>query len=136
MKPHSIATIHVHQNKTLEQLKALSGWAGRHGYIVGRPCPWKKGDKLPETQVPSCPRVKVDKLPVGLLKQKWFERLEQDQKLASCCRHPENHFVEARKSHKDEAAPDIYWFICDECKRKHVFFCIGIDDVRPTWDAS
>jgi hypothetical protein len=66
---------------------------------------------LPETTKPACPRVRVADLPTGHLKQKHIDHLEQNQQIASCCRHPENHDVEALKSHPDEQAPDIYIFI-------------------------
>ncbi len=135
MKPHSLGTITLSNAKTPAQLKAMAGWAGRHGYVPGRPLPWKKGDVLPETQVSACPRVKVSDLPEGFLKQSHIERLEQNQLIASCCRHPENHDVEALKSHPEEKAPDIYVFHCT-CGRKHRFFCIGESDHRPFWDAS
>jgi hypothetical protein len=92
---------------------------------------------LPETQVPACPRVKVADLPQGFIPPRLYERnLEQNQQIASCCRHPENHEVEARKSHPDEKAPDIYIFHCNGCGRKHRVFCVGVGDERPMWDAS
>lgn len=93
---------------------------------------YQKGDTLPETQVPYCPRRKVSKFPPGFLKQKHIEHLEQNQKNASCCRHPENHEIEARKSHPDELAADIYIFWCT-CGREHRFFCVGVGDERPEW---
>lgn len=96
----------------------------------------------------ACPRKPVAevmyKLPV-----KYLEALEQNQKIASCCRHPENHHIEAWFSSPEvEAvgAPDIYKFFCT-CGRVHVRFCIGGDhplarqfpaakeyrDTRPRW---
>jgi hypothetical protein len=90
---------------------------------------------LPETQVPACPRVKVADLPEGFVKQKWIDQQEQNQQIASCCRHPENHEIEARKSHPDEQAPDIYIFHCT-CGKRHIKFCVGqTDDKRPMWAA-
>lgn len=136
MKPHSLATVNISNAKTPAQKKAEAGWAGRHGYLPGQDLPWKKGDVLPATQVAACPRVKVADLPEGFLKQSHIEKLEQNQLIASCCRHPENHEVEARKSHPDEPAPDIYIFHCDKCQRKHRFFCVGMTDERPMWDAA
>lgn len=134
MKPHSLQTVVLGNTKTPAEIKAeqlaVGGWAARHGMH------WPKGTVLPETQVLACPRVKVEDLPVGFLKQNHIERLEQDQKLASCCRHPENHFVEAFKSHPNEVAPDIYVFHCDKCKRRHRFLCVGLTDHRPVWSAS
>lgn len=135
MKPHSLGTISISDAKTPAQLKAEAGWAGRHGYLPGRPVPWKKGDKLPETQVPACPKVKVADLPEGHLKANHIAALEQNQKIASCCRHPENHEVEARKTHPEEQAPDIYIFHCT-CGKQHRFLCVGKTDTRPVWDAA
>ncbi len=88
----------------------------------------------PETRVKACPRHKVSKLlKVKLLPQKYLEALEHNQKIAHCCRHPENHEIEAFKSHPNEKAPDIYIFYCT-CGRKHVRFCVGGGDVRPVWE--
>lgn len=130
MQPHSLATINLSNAKTPAQRLKEQGWAGRHGYI------WPKGTVIPPTQVQACPRVKVAELPEGFLKQNHIEGLEQNQLIASCCRHPENHEVEALKSHPDEPAPDIYIFHCDKCHRKHRFFCVGAtDDKRPMWAA-
>lgn len=129
MKPHSLATLKISDAKTPAQKKELAGWAARHGTH------WPKGTVLPETQAPACPRVKVSDLPEGHLKQRHIEALEQNQKISSCCRHPENHEVEARKSHPSEQAPDIYIFHCT-CGKKHRFFCVGHTDERPAWDAA
>lgn len=129
MKPHSLSTLDLIDGKTPAQRKAEQGWAARHGYK------WAKGTVLPETQVAACPRVKVADLPDGFLKQNHIEALEHNQLIASCCRHPENHEVEARRSHPDEPAPDIYVFHCT-CGRKHRFFCVGRTDRRPMWDAA
>jgi len=92
-----------------------------------------KGEVLPETLVDACPRVRVADLPPGFLKKKWFEHLEQNQQIASCCRHPENHFIEAKRSHPEEPAPDIYQFFCDRCNKKHTFVCMGLEDTLPIW---
>jgi hypothetical protein len=73
------------------------GWTARLCARQGHA--WKKGDVLPETRVLACPRVKVADLPEDHLKKNHIEHLEQNQKIASCCRHPENHEVEAHKSH-------------------------------------
>lgn len=126
MQPHSLQTIHLSNAKTPAQRKAEAGWVGRFD-------PYQKGDKLPPTQVQACPRVKVADLPEGFLKQNHIEHLEHNQLIASCCRHPERHEVEALKSHPDESAPDIYIFHCT-CGRKHRFFCVGqTDERRPCW---
>jgi hypothetical protein len=93
---------------------------------------YAKGTVLPETRKLSCPPRKVSDFPEGFLKQRHIEALEQNQKIASCCRHPENHTVEGYKSHPDEPCTDIYEFICT-CGRRHRFFCVGLEDVRPEW---
>jgi hypothetical protein len=87
--------------------------------------------------VPACPRYPVAKL-FNLLPPKYIEVLEQNQKIESCCRHPENHDLEAWYSCEDQAAkgvPDIYKFKCT-CGRTHVRFCVGNDDVRPFWSVA
>jgi hypothetical protein len=127
MQPHSLQTISISNAKTPAQRKAEGGWAARHGTLEGT---------LPDTQVLACPRVKVADLPEGHLKQNHIEHLEHNQLIASCCRHPENHEVEAFKSHPDELAPDVYVFHCNGCGRRHRFFCVGqTDEKRPAWDA-
>ncbi len=128
MTPKSLGRVRLVDNKTAEQrFRELGPFAARYGNIP-------KGTVLPESQVQACPRVKVADLPFDLLKKNHIEALEQNQKLASCCRHPENHEVEALKSHPEEQAPDIYIFHCT-CGRKHRFFCIGRTDERPFWAA-
>jgi hypothetical protein len=126
MQPHSLQVLSISNTKTPAQRKAEGGWAARHDTLQGA---------IPETQVRACPRVKVADLPEGHLKQNHIEHLEHNQLIASCCRHPENHEVEAFKSHPDELAPDIYVFHCT-CGRRHRFFCVGqTDEKRPVWDA-
>ena len=123
MKPHSLNTIQ------LVPSPAKPGpLVERHGY-------YPKGTVLPETQIPFCRRVKMSDLPPGFVPAKFYEKnLEHNQLVAHCCRHPENHEVEARKSHPDEKAPDIYIFHCT-CGRKHIRWLLGTtDDVaRPIW---
>lgn len=122
MKPHSLATAQLYKPKTVPP------FVQRHGRFP-------KGTVLPETQVLACPRVKVSEFPEGFLKTKHIEHLEQNQLIRSCCRHPENHEVEAFKSHPDETSPDIYVFHCT-CGLKHRFFCVGeTDPQRPEWKA-
>lgn len=128
MQPQSLGTITLTNEKTPAQKLAAAGWVGRHA-------PYQKGAVLPETQVPCCPRVRVADLPEGFLKQNHIEAMEHNQLIASCCRHPENHEVEALKTHPAEKAPDIYVFHC-VCGRKHRFLCVGMDDERPYWDAA
>lgn len=126
MTPHSLSTV-----KIIVPKKKREGWIARFPEYT-------KGTVLPETQVVACPRVKVSEFPEGFIPPKYYERnLEQNQLLAHCCRHPENHEIEARKSHPEEKAPDIYIFYC-VCGRRHVRFLLGAtDDVaRPIWSAS
>jgi hypothetical protein len=78
-----------------------------------------------------CKRHPVAKL-LSLLPAKYIHSLEQNQQIASCCRHPENHLIEAWKSREEEDAPDIYINICT-CGRKHYRFCTGGGE-RPFWD--
>jgi hypothetical protein len=82
----------------------------------------------------ACDRVKVAKLPKGLRPTHYFEGLEHNQKISSCCRHPENHDISAFKSKATEEYPDIYKFHCT-CGRTHVRFMCGAGDVRPLWEA-
>lgn len=77
-----------------------------------------------------CPRRPVSKLK-GVIPAHFLEAMEQNQKIATCCRHPENHEVEGRKSNPDEAQPDIYTFHC-QCGKKHHRFMAG-SGVRPVW---
>jgi hypothetical protein len=84
-------------------------------------------------QIAACPRRPVAKLPPGLIPSKFFETLEQNQQIASCCRHPEHHEIEALRSSADEPLPDIYVFHCS-CGRQHRRFMIGGGDERPFWD--
>ena len=84
------------------------------------------------SHVLACRRYPVAKL-AHIIPAKYFEALEHNQKLASCCRHPENHEIEAFKSSPDEKLPDIYVFHCT-CGRKHRRFCVGGGDTRPFWD--
>lgn len=130
MKPHSFESSQRTPQPPSSRFKALGPIAERHGKFP-------KGTVLPDTQVVVCPRVKIADLPEGFIPAKYYERnLEQNQQIASCCRHPENHEVEARKSHPSEEAPDIYVFYCT-CGRKHVRWLLGTtDDVtRPVWKA-
>lgn len=95
---------------------------------------YTKDTVLPETTVKTCPRRKVSDFPKNFIPPRLYERnLEQNQQIASCCRHPEDHEIEGFKSHPDEEVTDIYIFHCT-CGRKHRVFCIGFeDDLRPEW---
>jgi hypothetical protein len=82
----------------------------------------------------ACKRHPLAKL-AHLIPIKYIENLEHNQKIASCCRHPENHDIEAWYSCEAEAekgTPDIYINYCT-CGRRHVRFCVGGGDVRPFW---
>jgi hypothetical protein len=75
----------------------------------------------------------VADFPAGFLPPRLYEKnLEQNQLLASCCRHPENHEIEGFKSHPDEPVTDTYVFHCT-CGRQHRVFCVGMEDTRPEW---
>jgi hypothetical protein len=119
-KPHSLSTITIEPPPPPPNI------------FVQRFGDYGKGTVLPETQVPHSPRRKVADFPEGFLKQSHIEHLEHNQKIPHCCRHPENHEVEARKSHPDEPAPDVYIFHCT-CGNQHRFLCVGQSDVRPEW---
>lgn len=133
MKPRALVKVtptdQILARTRAEQIAALGPFAKRHGNVP-------KGTVVPETQVSACPKVKMADFPPGWIPKRLYERnLEQNQMIASCCRHPENHEIEARKSHPDEPAPDIYVFHC-ECGRKHRVFCVGTGDERPMWEAA
>lgn len=111
-----------------DRFRELGPIAARHGR-------YPKGTKLPETHQKACPRVRVADV-MSILPPRYVEALEQNQLIASCCRHPENHEIEAFRSHPEESVPDIYVFYCS-CGRKHRRFCIGtVDHKRPVWSAS
>lgn len=130
MKPHSLSSVQRTAASKNDRFNALGPIAARHGR-------YPKGTVLPETTTLVCPRVKIADFPDGFIPTKYIEGLEQNQLLNSCCRHPENHEIEAFKSHPEEEAPDIYVFVCT-CGRKHRRMLLGaIDDVaRPIWDAA
>lgn len=119
--PNQLRTVRISKPKPV-----LSPWQQRHGEFP-------KGTVLPETLTPACPRRRMSDFPKGFIPARLYERnLEQNQLLASCCRHPENHEIEALKSHPDEPCADIYMLHCT-CGRKHTVFCVGQEDVRPEW---
>jgi hypothetical protein len=123
------STYSLKNRKTPEQrLAALGPFAARHGNVP-------KGTVLPDTQVPACPRVKMSDLPPGFIPPRFYERnLEQNQQISSCCRHPENHEIEAHKTHPDEKAPDVFIFHCT-CGRRHIRMLGGATyDYIPHWE--
>lgn len=82
----------------------------------------------------ACERVRVEDCPARL-PARFIEALEHNQKIASCCRHPENHEVEAWFSSEEDARrgiPDIYKFHCT-CGRVHTRFMVG-GGPRPYWE--
>jgi hypothetical protein len=87
----------------------------------------------PFTRVPALRRRPVREV-LDRIPQKYLDVLEQNQKIASCCRHPEEHEIEAFKSRAEETTPDIYIFHCMRCGRQHRRFCVGGSDARPFWD--
>jgi hypothetical protein len=83
------------------------------------------------SHVLACPRHPVARL-MHMLPVKYLEALEQNQQIPSCCRHPENHDIEAFKSKDTEPVPDIYILHCT-CGRRHTRFCVGSGE-RPFWE--
>jgi hypothetical protein len=101
---------------------------------VEAPAPFVPPDD-PKPHALACKRVPARKV-WRLLPAKYYESLEQNQKLLSCCRHPENHDIEAWYSSEEDRAkriPDIYILYCT-CGRRHRRFCVGMGDVRPFWE--
>lgn len=83
----------------------------------------------------ACPRSPVKDWR-SIIPDRYIEALEQNQKIASCCRHPENHEIEAWYSSTVQEAkrePDIYIFHCT-CGRRHRRLCGGVVDTRPFWE--
>lgn len=79
---------------------------------------------MTEDELPvACPRVPARAV-WHLIPPRYYESLEQDQRLSSCCRHPETHEIEARYSSTANGLPDIYWFWCT-CGRRHRKFVVG-----------
>lgn len=103
---------------------------------------------ITDKAIRACPPAKVSRFPPGFIPTRYIEDLEHDQKLKTCCRHPENHYIEAFYSseawqNKTDplgrhdplgGVPDIYVFWCNVCKKGHGRFMIGNGDVRPIWD--
>ena len=86
-------------------------------------------------QFVACKRIKVKKCPASIPVH-YLETLEHNQKIASCCRNPQEHEIEAWFSdavQKRRGVPDIYIFHC-VCGRKHRRFCVGGGDTRPFWE--
>lgn len=88
----------------------------------------------PETRVLVCKRRPVASFAPGLIPRQMMEPMEQNQLLSSCCRHPENHDIEAWKAHPGLKGPDQYIFTCT-CGKRHVNWLLGIkfDYLLPEW---
>lgn len=72
--------------------------------------------------------------PKNILPIRFIEDLEHNQQIAHCCRHPENHDVEAWYSSRadyEKGIPDIYILHC-QCGRSHRRFMVG-GGYRPFW---
>lgn len=92
----------------------------------------------------ACKRSPVAKW-MHILPVKYLEAMEHNQQIASCCRHPENHDIEAFYSCEEERwrdkdpekdmpnPPDLYVFHC-KCGLKHTRLCVGNADQRPYWE--
>lgn len=83
----------------------------------------------------ACPRSPVKDW-LSIIPVRYIEQLEQNQQAQSCCRHPENHEIEAWYANEEQEAkrePDIYIFHC-ACGRKHRRLCGGKVDTRPFWE--
>lgn len=92
----------------------------------------------------ACPAYPVAKLG-SLLPARFIEAMEHNQQIAHCCRHPENHTIEAwysSEADRDRGVPDIYIFTCT-CGKKHRRFCVGGSagsgpdaqpEFRPVWE--
>lgn len=66
---------------------------------------------------------------------RYVEMLEQNQELATCCRHPENHTIEAWYTNEEDAeneTPDLYILTCT-CGRRHYRLCCA-GGYRAHWD--
>jgi hypothetical protein len=69
----------------------------------------------------ACARVPVSRCPARIPVH-FIEALEQNQQIRSCCRHPENHDIEALYSSdadRNAGIPDIYVLHCT-CGRRHI----------------
>jgi len=100
----------------------------------------------------ACKRWPLKKLQHVVSPRLYERNLEHNQQVQSCCRHPENHDIEAWYSSEEQAAtgiPDIYKIICTAVhedsirpngERWHQIFCVGGSDPavpdtrRPFWE--
>jgi hypothetical protein len=123
-----------------------------HSYTYGNRLPkeWGLPERVrgPGSHVLACARYPVRRLmgydaegnldpdsPNNHLPLRFVAALEQNQQIASCCRHPENHDIEAwysSQEEEDKGIPDIYILHCS-CGRRHARFMVG-GGIRPFWD--
>jgi hypothetical protein len=83
----------------------------------------------------ACPLYPVDRIR-QLFPEEMLTVMENNQQLKICCRHVDNHLVEARYTSAQQArsgVPDYYIFHCTECGCRHHQAMHGIGDVRPKW---
>jgi hypothetical protein len=88
--------------------------------------------------IEAAPRVPLKDCPARI-PAKFAEALEQNQQIASCCRHPEHHLIGAyytsaewRDSPESKGAPDVYILFCT-CGRIHRRKMFGSGG-RPIWE--
>jgi hypothetical protein len=99
--------------------------------------------------VRACPRIKVAKV-WDRIPGHWIRQLEQNQLISTCCRHPEDHEIEAfyttlnwkknldpmgdpiKPDQPQGGVPDVYIFHCT-CGRKHRRFLVGFGLPGPMW---
>lgn len=85
------------------------------------------GNLARDNHIIACPRVPVSKCPARIPPWMYERNLEQNQQIASCCRHPENHDIAAYYSSPEDqtkGVPDVYVFFCT-CGREHPVFMVG-----------
>jgi hypothetical protein len=131
MKPTKLKRWHLNPALSPAQIEENYRKLGPIARRWGR---FPKGTTLPETQIVVSPRVPMAEFAPGWIPKDLYERnLEQNQLIKSCCRHPEHHTIEARKSHPDEQVPDVYRFHCEDCGAVHHILCTG-PGFRPEWE--
>lgn len=126
-------------------------WWGHEPTAFHRGCMRRREVKKLRTEgthIEACPRTAVSELLARGVRipALFFEQLEENQLLKSCCRHPENHTLTAHYTSKhwkekrtvegyyepNGGVPDFYIFQCT-CGRIHQRGCSGVDLLRPIW---
>jgi len=72
--------------------------------------------------IQACPRIPVERIKESI-PTKWFEAMEHNQQIKTCCRSPQNHDIEAHYTCEEEqakGAPDLYIFHCKTCGCRHI----------------